>query len=265
MKNFAWKLLCLALALSFLLCACGEKAPANVETTQATEPVITTEGALRTALEEGGRVTLGADIALSSEIMVSGHVFNGGGNTLTGPAYVDGQETSENAITMTGGTVEDVVVKGAYRGIGDRKGYGATSDVRINNVTVDSDTYVLNFGYGNGQAKMYVSGSTLLGWTSFTKFAEAQFTDCTFGWCASGANGNLRPYINTTLIGCKFEGKTEADGTVTPFNISFKNGTDGVLLVLENCYVGEELITQENMEQLLSINLAGNTIVVRNS
>lgn len=263
MRN-AMRLFAVILAFVLLLCGCGQAAPGETETAQATEPAITTEDALNAALENSGRVSLGGDIALTSEVMVKGHVFDGGGYTLTGPQYVEGNAATENAITMTGGTVENVTVKGAYRGIGDKSGYGASSDIRINNVTVDSDTYVLNFGYGNGQASMYVTGSTLLGWTSYTKFSEAQFTDCIFGWCESGANGNLRPYINTTLTNCKFEGKTEADGTVTPFNISFKNGTDGILLVLEDCYVGDTLITQENIGDLLNINLAGNRIEVRN-
>ena len=254
------KILALLMAAMLLLAGCGAQ-----NATEPTDAAIMTEEELTAALADSGRITLGADIALTGEVLLNGQVFNGGGYTLTGPAYAEGNELSENAITLTAGTVENVVVKGAYRGIGDRKGYGASGDIRINNVVVDSDTYVLNFGNGDGQGKLFVSGSTLLGWTSYTKFAEAQFTDCTFGWCESGQNGNLRPYINTTLIGCKFEGRTEADGTVTPFNISFKNGTDGILLVLEDCYVGDTLITQDNLTQLLAVNLAGNQIVVRNS
>lgn len=257
------RIFALLLAVTMLLCACGEQAPE--ETTAATEPAITTEEALKEALQSGGRVVLGGDIALTSEVVVNGNVLDGGGYTLTGPAYAEGNAATENGITLTGGTVENVTVKGAFRGIGDASGRGANSDIRINNVTVDSDTYVLNFGYGNGSANMYVTGSTLRGWTSYTKFTEAQFTDCTFGWCESGKNGNLRPYINTTLVNCKFEGKTEADGTVTPFNISFKSGTDGIQLVLENCYVGDTLITQENLNDLLKVSLEGNTVEVRNS
>lgn len=264
MKKLSWKLICLTLVLSFVLCGCGEAKPAGDGTT-ATEPAITTEEALKTALETSGRVVLGADITLTSQVVVSGNVFDGGGHTLTGPAYAEGDAATENGITVTGGTVENVTVKGAYRGIGDHKGSGSIMDVRLNNVTVDSDVYTLNFGYGNGSAGLYVNGSTLQGWTSYTKFKEAQFTDCTFAWCESGKNGNLRPYINTTLIGCRFEGKTEADGTVTPFNISFKSGTDGILLVLEDCYVGDTLITQENLEQLLNVDVYGNTIQVRNT
>ena len=66
-------------------------------------------------------------------------------------------------------------------------------------------------------------------------------------------------------MGCKFEGLAKDDGTVVPFGINFKNGTDGVVLTLENCYVGDTLITQENLNELLKVNLAGNIIQVRNS
>ncbi len=253
------RLLALVFALTMLLCACG--APAE-DTTAATEAAITTEADLKAALSAGGRVTLGGDLALTGEVLVRGHLFDGGGHTLTGPQYTDGVPESENAITLTGGSVENVTVKGAYRGIGDRSGCGASEDIRINNVTVDSDTYVLNFGYGNGSANMYVTGSTLLGWTSYTKFTEAQFTDCTFGWCESGKYGALRPYINTTLTNCKFVAKAEDNA---PYGISFRSGTDGILLVLEDCYAGDTLITQENLNELLTINLEGNRIEVRNS
>lgn len=216
------------------------------------------------AMKSSGRVEMGGDIALSAEVVVKGNILNGGGYTLTGPTYVDGNTATENAITLTSGTVENVTVKGAYRGIGDSQENGVSGDVRINNVTVDSDVYVLNFAYGNGQTGLYVTESTLQGWTSYTKFNKVTFTQCTFGWCESGKYGALRPYVDTTLSGCKFEGKTEEDGTVTPFNISFKDGSSGILLVLEDCYVGETLITQENLEELLNVNLANNTIEVRN-
>lgn len=253
----------IGLALALLLCGCGQTAPAEQET--ATEPLITTEDALRTAVDNGGRVTLAGDIRLSSELVVRGNLIDGSGYTLTGPEYVEGNSASENGITLVSGTVENVTVKGAYRGIGDSQENGVSGDIRLNNVTVDSNVYVLNFAYGSGQTGLYVTGSTLQGWTSYTKFNKVSFTDCTFGWCESGKYGTLRPYVDTTLTGCKFVGKTEEDGTLTPFNINFKDSSSGVLLVLQDCYVGETLITQENLTELLKVNLGGNTIEVRNS
>lgn len=268
MKKNMCKLVSLLLVLVLALCGCNNVEGTVPETTQPVEtqaPAITTEADARAALEAGGFVELGADIALSNELVVSNNVLNCGGYTITGPQKVEGDATTENAITVIDGTVENVAVKGVYRGIGDRKGSGANGDVRLKNVNVDCDTYVLNFGYGNGQTGLYVENSTLSGWTSYTKFKEALFTNCTFTWNEGGDNGNLRPYIDTTLVGCKFVGRTEADGTVTPFNIKFKSGSSGVTLVLDNCYVGDTLITQENIQQLLSVEAYGNTITVRNS
>lgn len=257
------RLFVIVLTLALLLCGCGQNA-SNENTTEATVPSVTTEEALNEALKNSGRVELGGDIALSAEVVVRGNILNGGGYTLTGPTYVDGKTATENGITLASGTVENVTVKGAYRGIGDSQTNPVSGDVRLEHVSVDSDVYVLNFAYGSGQTGLYVSDSTLQGWTSYTKFNKVSFTQCTFGWSESGKYGTLRPYVDTTLSGCKFEGKTEADGTVIPFNISFKPDSSGILLVLEDCYVGETLITQENVDQLLNISIENNTIDVRN-
>jgi len=270
------KILALVLVLSLVLCGCmeakdSEKGQAKPEgqTTEPTQAEVSgtmSEEELTTALEKGGRVAIGTDLALTKEVLVDDTILDGGGFTLTGPESQDGVVETENGVTVAGGTVENVTILGKYRAIGDRKGKGADQDVRLKNVTVDGgSSYALNFGYGNGQAGLYVDDSTLLGWSSYTKFKQAIFTNCTFGWSADGTQGNLRPYIDTTLVGCKFEGKTEADGTVTPFNLSFKSGTDGVLLVLENCYVGDTLITQENINDLLNVNAYGNIVQVRNT
>ena len=67
------------------------------------------------------------------------------------------------------------------------------------------------------------------------------------------------------MTGCRFEGKTDADGNPVPFNIHFKSGSDGITLTLEDCYVGDTLITEENLYTLLSVSQEGNRILVFNS
>lgn len=273
------KIFALLLAVSMLLCGCVEtKNPAEeTKEEQAVASVAMTEEELAAALESG-RATIGANLTLTKEVLVNNKILDGGNFTLTGPELQkqpkeggDGSEMenvveTENGITVAGGTVENVTVIGKYRAIGDRKGMGANSDVRLKNVTVDGgDSYALNFGYGNGQASLFVDDSTLCGWSSYIKFQQAIFTNCTFGWSADGSNGTLRPYINTTLVGCHFEGKVNADGTVTPFNISFKSSTEGVTLILEDCYVGDTLITAENMNELLKVTAHSNIVQVRNT
>lgn len=271
------KLLCLLLTAVLLLSACGGTGAATpttdttaAPTTEATEPettaapAIDNEETLTAELQTKGMATLEADIALTKEAVVNGGLLEGAGYTLTGPVYTEGDVTTENGLTVTGGTVQNVTVVDAYRCIGDSKDNPKTKDVRLNNVTVDGGSYALNFGYGSADYGLYVTECTLNGWTSYTKCKEAVFTDCTFGWGNSKSTANLRPYIDTTLMGCRFEGKTEADGTYVPFNIMFKADSSGVTLVLENCYAGDTLITQENLEELLHVDAYGNTIMVRN-
>lgn len=272
------KLLCLLLAAVLTLSACGgmqattpseeiTTAPAT-ETTEAqttAAPAIDNEEALAAALQTSGMATLEADLALRQEVVVKGGFLDGSGHTLTGPAYVEGNLTTENGITVAGGTVQNVTVVDAYRCIGDSKENQKMQDVRLNNVTVDGGSYALNFGYGSADYGLYVTDSTLYGWTSYTKCKEAVFTNCTFGWGNSKSKANLRPYIDTVLMDCHFEGKTEADGTYVPFNIIFKAESSGVTLILDDCYAGDTLITQENLEELLHVEAYGNTILVRNS
>lgn len=267
------RMFALLLAMALLLCACGSTEESAAETEPAKPAAATTAEELAEMLTTG-RGVLGADLQLTKEILVDGTILDGGNHTITGPEVlkeeIDGETKTvvetENGITVAGGTVENIVINGNYRTIGDRKGAGANADVRLKNVTVNGgESYAINFGYGNGQASLYAENCTLNGWSSYTKFQKAIFTNCTFGFNESGSEGALRPYIDTTLVGCKFEGWTQADGTVIPFGINFKNGSDGIHLTLEDCYVGDTLVTQENLNELLKVNLQGNVIEVRNT
>lgn len=265
----------LAAVLLFSLTGCGETAPeqtvpqttettAAPETTQATEPAIDTPEALMAALATGGVVELAADVTMEQSAVVMGGEFHGGGHTITGPAYVEGNVNTENGLTVMAGTVRDVTIVGAYRCIGDSELHHRVGQVRLYNVTVDGDGYALNFGYGKNEEKLIAEGSHFYGWSSYTGFSEALFMDCTFGWDSTGSQGNLRPYVNTTLSDCRFAGKTDEEGNTVPFNIHFKSGSDGITLTLENCYVGDTLITEENVNELLSIALEGNRLLIFN-
>ena len=268
--------LILAALLLLSMAACGETAPEQTEpaTTQAidepaltetTAPAIDTAQALLDALQTGEDVDLAADVTLEESAVVVGGEFRGNGYTITSPAYVEGNVNTENGLTVMAGTVRDVTILGGYRCIGDSEICPRYGNVRLYNVTVDGDGYALNFGYGKNQDKLIAEGCHFYGWSSYTGFSEALFTDCTFGWDSTGSQGNLRPYINTTLIGCRFEGKTDESGNAVPFNIHFKAGSDGITLTLEDCYVGDTLITEENLHTLLSVSQEGNRILVFNT
>ena len=162
-------------------------------------------------------------------------------------------------------SVENLNIQGAYRCLGDSKDFPATGDVRIKNVTADGTTLALGLSKGSGQGTLYVDGCTLRGWVLHNKFKEATFTDCTFSWNSLGTGGDLRPYVYTELINCRFEGKTDENGKYTPYRINFYKNSKGVILVLENCYVGDTLITEQNINSLLTVKAKNNTIIVRNS
>ena len=244
--------------------------PAPIQTepeTQApTEALIDNQQALEIALQSSGLVALDASIELTTHVVLSNDVILDGCDfTLTAPTYTEGQPNTENAVTMRSGRLKNITIQGGYRCLGDNGGGSQTGTVRLENVTVDGPTYALNFGHGNFTGKLIADDSKFYGWSSYTGFAEVAFTGCTFGWDSTGSNGNLRPYVDTVLIGCHFEGKTAEDGTLEPFGIVLKENITGITISMEDCYVGDTLITEENVEELLNIKLFDNTLYISNS
>jgi len=274
MKKYIAILMTLVMAVSIVGCADEqeEMQPAEQEVTVApetqvpTEVVIDTEEKLEAALQSSGYVELSASLNLTKQVvMFDGGVMDGCGNTLTGPSYVEGQTETENGVTMCGGRLKNITVRDAYRCIGDTRENPQMDTVRLENVTVDGPAYALNFGYGNFTEQLIADESKFFGWSSYTGFAAATFTDCTFGWDSTGSYGNLRPYVDTILINCTFEEKIAEDGSFEPFSISLRENISGITITLEDCYVGDTLLTQENIGELLNIELFDNEIYVSNS
>ena len=273
------KFLVFMLVLMLLLAGCSAEvaptepatdAPTEVATEGATEApvseVIDTEAKLAAALQTSGYVELGASLSLSSSVLMTNDgVFDGCDHTLTAPEYIEGQTDTENGIAMGGGRLKNITILGGYRCLGDTTDVPQTGAVRLENVTVDGPNYALNFGYGRFNQQLVAEESKFFGWSSYTGFNAVTFTDCTFGWDSTGSYGNLRPYVDTILIGCHFEGKTADDGSTVPFNISLRENISGITITLEDCYVGDTLITQENITELLNVELFENEIYVSNS
>ncbi len=263
------RVLCGLLALVFL-CGCAGNQEATTETqtpTQPTEPApITTEESLVAAMAQGGRVDMEGDIQLTETLNVKGQIFDGGGYTLTGREHVKDDASTENALTIVSGTIQNLKIQGSYRCLADSKEHPASGDIRIRNVTADGETLALGISKGNGRGTLYVEDSVLLGWTLVGKLATVQFSNCTFGWNSNGTGGHFRNYVDTTMIGCRFEPKVDENGKQIPYNITFYSTTKGVTLYLENCYVGDTLITQENVSRLLKLSrVKDNAVVVRNT
>jgi len=270
------KVLCVLLA-AVLLCGCANaKKETLAETTQPTEPErtpITTEEELQAALDNGGRVQLDGEIQLTETLVVKGNILDGNGNTVNCQDYNEEDETTGYSVAITSGTLQNIRVVNGYRCICDTKEFSMGNDVRIKNVYADGTTHALSIGRGSREASLYVEDSTLLGWNLVnTKLKTAQFTNCTFGFNnyneegKPGTRGNFRNYVDTTLIDCRFENKVDENGKVTKYCIYFNKSTKGVTLYLENCYVGDTLITQDNVSTLLNLkNVKNNNVVVRNS
>ena len=272
----------LLLTLVLLLPGCGAAVEETAPTaTQPTAPLlaeVTTQEELVEGLANSPRVTLTADMELTEMVgMKDNRILDGGGHTITGPELQqveveteEGKEMqnvveTENALMICSGTVENLNIKGAYRCLGDCKAYPMTGDVRIKNVNAEGTLYALSIGRGNKEGSLYVENCTLRGWVNINKIKNAQFTNCTFGFDSNGKNGYFRCFIDTTMIGCNFEPWVKENGSTTRYNISFYKSTSGVTLTLEDCYVGDTLITQENVGKLLKLTLTGNKVVVRNT
>ena len=158
-------------------------------------------------------------------VVVDGGVFDGNGKTFT---VSDANSTWDCAIAAKGGTIKNLTVAGAMRGIFMP---GANSDLYIDNVIFEDVVYTFNSDGGNKNFGVYISNSTLNGWTSFSAVhKEVVFTNCKFG--KGSGYAFCRPYNDAVFENCDFENgfRMDARGVVT-----FKNCTyNGVHLNKDN-------------------------------
>ncbi len=107
---------------------------------------------------------------------------------------------------ITDGSDDKTNLRALYNGEGGSANY-LTEDLTIKNSYFDG-TYAMNlYAVKDTGVELTVDGTTLAGWTSYTGFETATFTDCTFK-----ANTNpeiynvIRPYCETVFEGCEFSG-----------------------------------------------------------
>lgn len=216
----------------------------NIVKTIVPKSASTTED-LTSALAAGETVVLTTDVATTENIVMNGGSLNGNGNT------VDGSEITvriDCAITTTGGTVENVNIIGAPRGLGTGSSgtYKLSEDLIINNVYIDEGTYAINVSGGSGY-QMIVTDSTLYGWTSYAGLSLASFNGCTLGQGQTNY-AYIRAYDATNFTDCKFEDGFKFGACLE----NFENG-EGFTVTLTNCYYGDTLITADNFAELLTI------------
>ncbi len=196
------------------------------------------------AAEAGDTVSMVADVTesaagnsgygLAGIMHNNGCTIDGNGHTLT----VEGANTTwDCAIYTKGGTIKNLTIAGAFRGIFTG---GLTQDLYVDNCVIDNVCYTFNAD-GSGDYDVVFTNTTLNGWTSYTSgFQSVSFTDCTFGKGTGGYQyAYLRPYSDTTITNCAFSEGFELDATQTD------------VVALNDCTVGGVDLTINNLTELL--------------
>ncbi len=180
-------------------------------------------------------------------VLKGGCVFDGNGNAL----IIEDPVYNGYAIETYGGTIKNVVIDTAVgRGIVIS---APTEDIYIDNVIVDGPGYALNtteYGY----KALYVTNSTINGWTSLAGLTTTSFTGCKFGentakyWQNMGYGQDydrlIRPYGTATFTNCEFEQGYCLD-------LSKLGGSDTVTLA--GCTVNGVVLTAENYTSYVTV------------
>ena len=208
-------------------------------------------GKLDTTFEKD--VNLYGDITVSANETNANSGYGATGVTVTDGAVLNGQghkltvnnawDTWDCVVAAKGGTIKNLTVSSAMRGIFMP---GANGDVYIDNVIFDNVIYTFNSDAGDKNYGVYISNSTLNGWTSVWDVdKEVIYTNCKFG--KGNGYATCRPYGPTSFVGCNFEAgfQVEAIGKIT----------------FENCTIGGVALTADNLATLVTYNTANATVI----
>ena len=217
-----------------------------VEVTKASDAA-----SLDAALKSGEDVVLGGNLKFNASETTanSGYGATGvtvNGTTLDGNGYslgINNWGTWDAAVHTNGGTIKNLTINSGMRGIFMGS---ATADVYIDNVTIDGTIYTFNSDGGNKEYGVYISNSTLNGWTSHSDVhKEVVYTNCNFG--EGQGYAFCRPYGPTQFVGCDFAAgfKVDAVGVIT----------------FENCTINGEPLTAENLSTLVIGGIANATVI----
>lgn len=220
---------------------------------------------LASTMKEGNDVVLTEDVTapLSSTaiygtpvaVIQKGGTFDGNGNSL----IIENPQYNGYAIETYAGTIKNLTIDTEVgRGIVISS---PTTDIYIDNVVVDGPGYALNTTEHNGK-NLYVTNSTLNGWTSFAGLDSASFANCKFGentakyWQNMGYEQDydrlIRPYVNTVFTDCVFE---------LNFYIDLSALETDCTITLDGCTANGTVITANNYNDLLTIELpSGRTL-----
>lgn len=133
---------------------------------------------------------------------------------------------------------ENTNLRALYNGEGGSANY-TTDDIYIMNSYLDG-TYAMNLYAVDGSgAKLVVSDTALLGWVSYTGFASAEFTNCTFDINSEGQYKTIRPYDTSVFTNCDF---------AADYQFLFDMLGAGDTVTFENCTIGGVAITASTFD-----------------
>ncbi|MBE5754205.1 MAG: hypothetical protein E7340_02575 [Clostridiales bacterium] len=216
---------------------------------------VTTADELIEALEnaeEGEAIALMSDVKIDPASMSNaygttginikkGQIFDGNGYTLD---IAGAGGTWDSGISITGGTVKNITVTGAFRGIFINHNSTEVGKVILENVITDGTVYTISCDQGTNNGLEAIN-CTFKGWTSYAKtLGNAKFVNCYFG--EGSGYSFCRPYAQTEFVGCKFEAGFEMDPRAA--------------VTFENCTLDGVAITGENLSTLVTSNINNATI-----
>ncbi|MBE6973671.1 MAG: hypothetical protein E7440_07340 [Ruminococcaceae bacterium] len=214
--------------------------------------VVENADALVEALEAGKNVTLTSDVKINPANMSNAYGKTGisvkNGQTIDGNGHTldikGAGGTWDSGINTTGGLIKNLKVTGSFRGIFINHNSTHSERVVLENVIIDGTTYTISCDQGMNQG-LTATDSTFNGWTSYAgTLGEAKFEDCSFG--KGNGYAFCRPYAPTAFVGCDF-----AEGyTVDPV----------AAVTFENCTVSGVALTAENLDTLVTGNIANATV-----
>ena len=169
--------------------------------------------------------------------MTSGGTIDGNGETLSYTGDRNSSGGSVGLLTTTGGSVTNLTIDGGKNG----RALFVTSlsnDLYVKNCVLDG-AYSFNASINSpAEHSIFFNNTEFKSWVSYgTGIYSASFTTCDFDYY-------LRPYCNTTLTSCTF-----AD----TFELNVLDSISGITITLTDCFVGDTLITADNVVSLLHL------------
>ena len=211
-----------------------------------------TSGALIDAMKNGKNVKLTDNVTVPADKVGSNEYGATGINVLNGQTFdgndktfgVDAWNTWDSAINTTGGIIKNVTINKGMRGIFVNHNSTENSKVILENVTIDGTVYTISCDQGTNSG-LVAYNSTFNGWTSYAAtIGDVEFFNCSFG---EGQGNNFsRPYAPTTYVGCDFAAGHQMDPRAA--------------VTFENCTIGGQPLTAENLSTLVYTNIANATV-----